>query len=180
MPQPKRSCAWSASSGESERLIEGCARYMIRSEHCLFQRNVHLSKLSRGDGFVIGICNGVQPLKRQRPGTSITPLSWEVCITTGRTPLELQLQPKNAMDQLFQWEVEDARALIENAGGDPDALEVVRLVEPGAFDGSESTRYTVEVRYAYRQVRYLGGAGLYWVEDFELDLARGVYGAEPV
>jgi hypothetical protein len=81
-----------------------------------------------------------------------------------------------SMNDLFLWEVEDARNLILEMQGDPTAFDFAMLMPPEIHDESDCIRYTVAVTFDCHQVQYLGGYGLNWVDHLEIDLCRGVFG----
>ena len=80
------------------------------------------------------------------------------------------------MNDLFQLEIEDARELVENMRGDPNAFDF-QMYKQHEFNGCIPSRcYNVMVALHEQRVRYKGGCGLDWVGYFEFDLNRGVFG----
>lgn len=82
------------------------------------------------------------------------------------------------MNDLFLWEIEDARGLISEMRGDPNAFDFLMQMHPAAHHRDTTVRYTVTVVFDGRPVQYLGGYGLDWVGQLELDICRGVFGRE--
>ena len=82
------------------------------------------------------------------------------------------------MNDLFLLEIEDARALIEEMCGDPNAFDFEMQRTPAVHDARPAPGYTVTVGLRGQRVQYQGGYGLEWVNDFELDLCRGLFGRQ--
>ena len=80
------------------------------------------------------------------------------------------------MNDLFLLEIEDARALIEETCGDSNAFDFEMQKTPSVFDDRAAPRFTVTVSVRGKRVQYQGGYGQDWVNAFELDLCRGLFG----
>jgi len=80
------------------------------------------------------------------------------------------------MNDLFLLEVDDARALIRDMRGDPNAFDFQLQIQRPSRYGSPSGFYTVVVDLDGQYVHYQGGYGLDWVGHFEFDLCRGLFG----
>ena len=83
---------------------------------------------------------------------------------------------RKPMKDRFLLEIEDARALIAQMCGDPNAFDFEMQRTPAVHDEHAAPSYTVTVGLRGQRVQYLSGYGLDWVGQFELDLWRGVFG----
>lgn len=82
------------------------------------------------------------------------------------------------MNDIFLWEIEDARALITDLQGDPHAFDFQMQMQPAAHEDNTSICYTVTVLFGSQRALYYGGYGLDWVGHFEFDLRQGVFGKQ--
>ena len=79
------------------------------------------------------------------------------------------------MVELFLLEVEDARTVIGDGGGELSAFEFVMDLDPAARVGGPM-RYRVAVLFKDQRLMYQGGTGMDWVGHFDADVRRGVFG----
>ena len=82
------------------------------------------------------------------------------------------------MNDPFQLEVEDARALIREMRRDPDTFSFERQEYPPPVDDFPTHCYAVLVECNGKKRHYQGGYGLDWVHHLEFDLCRSVFGPE--
>jgi len=76
------------------------------------------------------------------------------------------------MNDPFQLEIEDARALIEEMRGNPNAYCFHRQKASASSAGNPDRCYTVIVELGAQRMLYQGGQGLDWVAQLEFDLCR--------
>ena len=82
------------------------------------------------------------------------------------------------MNDLFQLEVEDARALVRDMRGNPDSFYFDRQERLMIQEGCPTRCYTVMVECLVKKRHYQGGYGLDWVHHFEFDLCCGIFEPE--
>jgi hypothetical protein len=70
-------------------------------------------------------------------------------------------------------EIEDAKSLVKQRGGDPSRFKFHIAQHPLADTGVHAVRYTVTVTCSGISRDYQGGRGLAWLADFETDLRGG-------
>lgn len=76
----------------------------------------------------------------------------------------------------FDSEVDDAAGLLKHLGYSPRKFKFERIsIDP--MDTFYALRYTVSITSEGRTVKYDGGHMLNWLEPFENDVRRGVFGA---